>query len=220
VNKRGLVAFALRKPVDFLDWINYSARFGRHLRSDLSGVPVLQDRLEAHEFVKRLVGDVPLDYLEFGVWRGTTFKKWLEMNRHPDSRFSGFDSFEGLPEDWFPGQPKGTFSTGGVAPDIDDARGSFEVGWFQNTLYPFLSTFKSDKQLVVHIDCDLYSSTLFVLGALDRHLTPGTVIIFDDFSSLTHEFAAWLDYRRSFSRSWSALARTDNGAQAVFRLDG
>jgi len=71
---------------------------------------------------------------------------------------------------------------------------------------------------VVHVDCDLYSATLFVLGALDRFFKSGTIVIFDDFHSLNHEFAAWRDYRRAFLRSWRPLAKTQHCVQAAFSL--
>jgi O-methyltransferase len=219
VSKRRLAARLFRKPVETFDLINYSVRFEHEVTRVFQHVPKFDERFKLHEHVGLGLAKTPVDYLEFGVWQGATIKKWLSMNSHPQSRFVGFDSFEGLPEDWVEGQPRGTFSTGGVAPRVDDTRGQFVVGWFQNTLYEFLRSFSFDRQLVVHIDCDLYSSTLFVLGALDRHLSPGTVIIFDDFSSLNHEFAAWLDYRRSYSRTWKPLAMTTNGLQAAVQLE-
>ena len=175
-------------------------------------------RMPLHEHVAQLVAGGPIAYLEFGVWQGETFRRWLTLNGDPGSRFVGFNSFEGLPEDWEGGRSKGTFSTGGKAPTIDDPRGRFVVGWFQDTLYDFLKSFDVSCQLVVHVDCDLYSSTLFVLCALDRHMPPGTLVIFDDFHSLLHEFAAWLDYRRSFNRTWEPVALVAKGSQAAYRL--
>ena len=44
--------------------------------------------------------DAPIDFLEFGVATGRTLRLWTDINRHEDSRFYGFDSFQGLPEDW------------------------------------------------------------------------------------------------------------------------
>ncbi|MDP9040436.1 MAG: hypothetical protein M3N30_00540, partial [Bacteroidota bacterium] len=39
-------------------------------------------------------------YLEFGVASGSSFFWWMKKNTHPGSVFRGFDTFEGLPEDW------------------------------------------------------------------------------------------------------------------------
>lgn len=142
------------------------------------------------------------------------------MNRDSGSRFIGFDSFNGLPEDWTKNWTKVTFDTGGAAPQIDDRRVSFGKGWFQDTLPDFLKGFTPRSRLVVHNDSDLYSSTLFVLATLNTLLTPGTVVIFDDFSVATHVFRAFADYRSAIWRSAHAVAMTsDYAAQAAFMFD-
>lgn len=41
----------------------------------------------------------PINYLEFGVYRGDSLRLWLDGISHPDSRFVGFDTFTGLPRD-------------------------------------------------------------------------------------------------------------------------
>ena len=218
MSKRALSAKLISKPVDTFEMINYSARFQQEIEGFFGDVPVYGDRYPLHEHVSKICGNDPITYLEFGVWRGETFNRWLKLNRHPDSRFYGFDSFEGLPEDWEKGQSKGTFSMAGQAPDNSDPRGQFVKGWFQDTLYSFLEKTELRNQIVVHIDCDLYSSTLFVLAALDRHLPAGTLFIFDDFFSMRHEFAAWLDYRRSFNREWEPIAIVAEGIQSAVRM--
>ena len=59
--------------------------------------------------------------------------------------------------------------------------------------------------LIVHLDADLYSSTLYVLTQLDRCLVPGTILIFDEFSQVTGEFKAWRDYTTAYGRRGRVL---------------
>jgi hypothetical protein len=81
----------------------------------------------------------------------------------------------------------------------------FVKGWFQDTLPIFLDQFSTDKRIVIHCDADLYPSTLFVLGKLDALIKPGTIVIFDDFSSMLNDFRALEDYTRSFCRRYEVL---------------
>jgi O-methyltransferase len=151
----------------------------------------------------------PVDYLEFGVYEGVSIRYWSKINPSPSSRFVGFDSFEGLPEDWagsFDKVPKGTFDTKGKLPEIDDSRVSFCKGWFQHSLIPFLQTFEPKNRLVIHCDADLYTSTLYVLCTLNHLMKPGTVVIFDEFSSPNDEFRALVDYSSSFLRTYKVVA--------------
>ena len=47
--------------------------------------------------------------LEFGVWNGRSINYMAEVR--PDATFYGFNSFEGLPENWIPNHPAGHFKT-------------------------------------------------------------------------------------------------------------
>jgi len=47
----------------------------------------------------RILDTEPIDYLEFGVRNDDSILKWATLNNNSNSRFIGFDSFEGLPED-------------------------------------------------------------------------------------------------------------------------
>lgn len=61
----------------------------------------------------------------------------MRINTCPDSRFFGFDTFEGLPEDWTAGNTrKGGFDVGGAVPDLPDPRVRFVKGLFQETRRP------------------------------------------------------------------------------------
>ena len=82
------------------------------------------------------LADEPVDYLEFGVASGSSFKWWLQQNSHPSSRFFGFDTFEGLPEEWGP-YAKGAMAHSLESINITDSRASFYKGLFQDTLIPF-----------------------------------------------------------------------------------
>ncbi len=174
------------------------------------------DRFALYDYVNReVVGGGAIQYLEFGVWEGASIRKWCELNTHPASRFYGFDSFEGLPEHFTEYAPKGAFHLDGKPPIIDDPRAQCVKGLFQQTLHKFLENFQPNGRLVVHIDCDLYSSTLFCLTVLDRLLTAGSVILFDEYRDLEHEFSAFWDYTRSFYKEWEGVAYTTYFAQAA-----
>ena len=134
-------------------------------------------------FAKRGGGiqDRVLTVLEFGVFEGYSIQKFATYNGNEDSRFYGFDSFEGLPEDWEGGSKKGTFNTNGNIPKTEDRRISFVSGWFQNTLPGFLSSTDITGELLVHYDADIFSATLFVLLQIDTLKKP-YLAVFDEFT--------------------------------------
>jgi len=170
-----------------------------------------QDRYALYDFlVKTEHLDSPIDFLEFGVCRGRSLKWWCQNIACADARFVGFDCFRGLPEDWG-STPAGTFDTKGCVPEIDDNRVSFVVGLYQDTVHRFMEEYSSDRRKVIHLDSDLYSSTLFVLAKLASHLRPRDILIFDDFGSIRmaqHEFRAFEDFCGAFRVSVKSLAAT------------
>ena len=85
-----------------------------------------------------IIKGTAIDYLEFGVYQGESIKFWTSINKASQSRFFGFDSFEGLPEDWRDGQPRGHFDTRGSTPIIDDGRVRFCQGLVHQLRYPRL----------------------------------------------------------------------------------
>ena len=179
----------------------------------------LSKRLDLYDHVFRTEGlDGPIDYLEFGVAGGDSFLWWAHRNRHPEARFIGFDTFTGLPEEWG-GFAAGTFSTGGRTPQIEDSRCSFEVGLFQDTLGPFLEENPLDRRMVVHLDADLYSSTLFVLTRLATRLKPGDILFFDEFGVPAHEFRAFEDFVAAYRLKYRVLGAINNIMQMAVRVE-
>jgi O-methyltransferase len=218
MNKRTL-ALRVARYSEALDQLNWAARWRAMVNANRAGVPMLVSRYELYEYINTAVEADPITYLEFGVSSGETLRSWVKLNANVASRFVGFDTFFGLPEDWNKTKPQGSFSTGGQLPTIDDARVSFQVGLFQETLRPFLNGVDLDGRLVVHLDADLYSATLFVLTQLDARMASGTVLLFDEFQSVLQEFRAWHDYLASYQRKWKLLALAAGGDHAAVELE-
>lgn len=167
-------------------------------------------RLKLYDFlIETEIGDNPVDFLEFGVAKGGSFKWWLEHLKHEDSHFFGFDTFDGLPEDWGPFK-KGDMSNGDKPPVFDDQRYSFYQGVFQNTLFDFLKTYKSNKRKVIHMDADLYTATLFVLTTIHPYLNKGDIILFDEFNVPMHEYKAFMEWTEAFYVNYKVLGQVNN----------
>lgn len=203
----------------FLDRLNWEARLNATVKEFPSAVE-LGSREDLYRYVSgTLAGsDKAIDYLEFGVFEGASIGQWCALNQNASSRFFGFDSFEGLPEDWHSGMRRGAFSTGGKLPEIADARVSFVTGWFQQSLRGFMASYRPQSQLVLHIDCDLYSSTLYCLTTLDPVIAPGTLIVLDDFFDALHVYRGLADYCSAYVRQYKILARTHELGQAAIMM--
>lgn len=158
----------------------------------------------------------PISYLEFGVASGASFKWWMEQNKEAGSRFYGFDTFTGLPEDFGP-YKKGYFNSGSI-PTITDNRGSFHQGLFQQTLPGFLKTFADDKRKVIMMDADLYTATLYTLSMLAPYLKKGDIILFDEFSVPTHEFKAYQDFIQCFYLDLEPIGVINNYYFIAFKV--
>lgn len=209
------------RPFRYLAFLNGTLAFGRWLRHN-KVLEFYKDKFALYQYLKtEHLGDAPIDYLEFGVWKGTTLIHWSGQNTHPESRFYGFDSFEGLPEDWghfVTIRKKGSFDLKGAMPVIGDSRVELVKGLFQDSLEPFLSDYTPTNRLVIHCDADLYSSTLYVLTKLDKFIVPGTIIIFDEFFTVNHEFRALSDFILSYNYKYRVLAATDFYTQLAIEI--
>lgn len=166
------------------------------------------------------LSDKKIAYLEFGVASGMSFNWWLKHNEHTESLFCGFDTFEGLPEDWG-GYEKGAMAF--EAPQSKDARASFVKGLFQDTLTNYIRNSHSqwdetDRIRILHLDADLYSSTAFVLSQLYPYLRKGDLLFFDEFNVPLHEFRAYDEFVRNFYVKLKPIAAVNNFYQTAFEV--
>lgn len=134
-------------------------------------------------------------WLEFGVASGRTINY---ISKFTEEKVYGFDSFLGLPEKWRDGFEVGIFNLHGILPEVNP-NVTLIKGWFQDTLPAFL-TEQSKKISFIHIDCDLYSSTKYILNTVKPYLQEGCVIIFDElvnypgFDGETGELKAFYEF--------------------------
>jgi O-methyltransferase len=176
-------------------------------------------REELYEYViqsQNLNGKI--DYLEFGVSKGNSFKWWLTRIKNQDARFYGFDTFSGLPEDWGPFK-KGDMNNGNIPPEITDNRHSFYQGLFQQTLIPFLNKYKPNQRKVIHIDADLYTSALYVLTLITPFLKSGDILFFDEFNVPMHEFKAFKEWTNAFYVKYKVLGGVNNFYQVAIMIE-
>jgi hypothetical protein len=158
---------------------------------------------------------------EFGVGNGRSLRMTQELL--PLSvDIHGFDTFTGLPQAWND-EPAGTYSTGGLLPQMDDNNVIFHPGLFADTLGPFLQAQPKDKFVAyANIDCDLYTSTLDILEAVHGRVRPGTILVFDEY--ICHptwrqdEFRAWRECCKRFGWTYDYLAFSLSTKQAVVKI--
>lgn len=156
-------------------------------------------------------------WLEFGVFFGRSINILASLY---SGDIHGFDSFQGLPEDWKAGEPKGSYSTGGRVPEVAQ-NVKLHQGWFDQTLPAFLQHC-SEPVAFVHIDCDLYSSTQTVLTLLATRFVPGTVLVFDDFYGYdgfeNHEFKAFFELVANMGLNYRMLSYAALSREVAFIL--
>lgn len=155
--------------------------------------------------------------LEFGVFTGTTLRIIAEARKGKGPVY-GFDSFEGLPENWRSGIPKGTFAVDQL-PQVDGAE--LVVGWYDASLPKFLESHEGVVDFL-HVDCDIYSSTKTVFDLVGPRLRPGSIVLFDEFfnypSWQQHEYKAWTEFLEHSGHRCVYESYTNNNEQVVARI--
>lgn len=158
--------------------------------------------------------------LEFGVWNGRSINHMA--NVRPECKFHGFDSFEGLPEDWIAGCAKGKFKT-----DAKQLKFSSNVtihpGWFEESIPKFMRGRDWRMTTRIHIDCDLGSSTDTILKLLASPIrSQKPIFLFDEFYNYRgfeeHEFRAFLDFITKHDLDVEVLGRNVRHQQVMIRI--
>jgi hypothetical protein len=98
----------------------------------------------------------------------------------------GFDSFEGLREDWKGYHiTSGTFNLNKKVPQLKKNIIPI-VGWIQDTLPSFLFE-KKPKINFMHIDTDTYATAKFILENTKKYLSKNSIVVFDEL----YNFPGW-----------------------------
>ncbi len=186
------------------------------LRLIRNEMPLAVCELDHRTFLLDAVARAPTegDILEFGVFSGTTLR-WMGEG-YPARHFIGFDSFRGLPVEWS-GYKTFNFDRAGAPPELP---GNVElaIGDFSQTLLPFAAA--APRIAMLHIDCDLYESARVVLQSLAPSLTPGVILVFDEYFNYPgfreHEYRACAEFLLQTGRRIDWLAYS--GERAMGRL--
>ncbi|HEX9974715.1 MAG TPA: class I SAM-dependent methyltransferase, partial [bacterium] len=174
-------------------------------------------RYELYQYVVESEKLDEIYYMEFGVSQGHSFKWWVEQIKNKNSKFVGFDTFVGLPENWGIFE-KSVMSVDGEFPQINDNRCEFVTGLFQNTLPDFLKRYNSQMRKVIHLDADIYSATLFVLTTVAPFLKKDDILFFDEFTVPLHEFKAYLDFINSYYIKTEIIGAVNSYFQIAFKI--
>ena len=148
---------------------------------------------------------------EFGVFEGESIN--LISRLCPKSTIFGFDSFEGLQENMGGYRLiKGHFDLGGNLPKVEK-NVKLIKGWYKDTVESFVTDLGQKSIALLHLDSDTYESTKFILENLSKLLTPGSILVFDEFFGIigwkNHEFKAWSEFSKNTNVKYKYVAFTN-----------
>lgn len=193
-----------------------TAETARLISEVMPATPHFPDSRATLEFGLALAAGQEGMALEFGVFSGRTLRV-IAAARDGKNVF-GFDSFNGLPEDWRDGFPAGTFAVD-EPPEVLGAE--LVTGLFADTLPGFLRD-HPEPVAFLHIDADLYSSARTVLRHVGPRLRPGSVVVFDEYFNYPgwqeHEYRAWREYAAETGLRYRYEAYTHGDEQVIVRV--
>lgn len=132
--------------------------------------------------------------VDLGVFKGGSTRALARI--FPKHTIHGFDSFEGLPEDWSHSM-KGAFGGLKGLPEMP-ANVRLYKGWFDDTLPVWAIDHEGGIISLLRVDCDLYSSTKTIFDTLGHMLRKGSWICFDEligyYGWQEHEHKAFMEF--------------------------
>lgn len=190
-----------------------------YIREHMPDALIFTDWHELHAHALDQAGIDGL-FLEFGTKRGHSLREIAAMTPHT---VHGFDSFQGLPEDWGgTSLRRGKFRFSGNLVKLP-ANTAIHKGWFEDTLPGFVDEHRYPVAYM-HLDCDLYSSTKTVFRHLAGRIVPGSVIVFDEYFNYPnwrrHEFRAFQEFVSEHGLSYRYLGFLSHAGVVSVRITG
>jgi len=148
---------------------------------------------------------------EFGVYKGESINFFAK--KCPNARLFGFDSFQGLEENWYGYSVlKGHFNVNKARPKVERNVKLIE-GWFKDTLPNFINELGQEQILILHMDADTYSPTKYVLNSVIKNLSSGSILIFDEYFGYPnyerHEMKAFQEIVITYGIKYKYIAYTN-----------
>ena len=157
--------------------------------------------------------------LDLGVWIGWSTRLISDAS---DRTVYGFDTFEGLVEDWRIDDQavikRGTFSLSepfaqrfirdtGVrlhngVPDALGRKVQFIRGSTYETLAPFLADRPAAPIRLFHMDLDTYESCRHALETCKDHFVEGSILVFDEYLVTNGELLAFYEFQSKYELQW------------------
>ena len=163
------------------------------VRKALRLAPTATSPLECVELYQavRAVRHIPGDMVEVGVYRGGTAA--LMLAAAPEKHLHLFDTFSGLPH------AETFLEAGDYAGSVEDVRHTLRDNPHRITFHPglFPASAAGAENLrfsMVHLDVDLYDSTLACLHWFWPRMSPGAVLISHDYPQLDGVLRAFSEF--------------------------
>lgn len=189
-----------------------------YIENHMINIPLYNTKQKAIDHTLKEVSIKGL-YCEFGVYKGESVNY---IAKTISTQIHAFDSFDGLPEKWLDTHEKGHFSLESLP--VFEKNVVVHKGWFDVTLPDFIAQHKEEKIAFLHIDCDLYSSTKTILTLLNKQITEGTIVLFDEYFNYPfwqeHEYKAFQEFVLDNNVKYEYLCYSSKtfGAKVALRI--